>query len=393
VSMAEMDGESGGGKLAKNIRSNAENDEISLDGYSHAQVNDLVQAAFGTPIPAKEMFRIQFVVGGGKKCRQRFSPDLPKQLADALRGISFQEDRGASAVLECQGTYKRQHDTDKDLIFMHVFPHVEIAEVVEAAPAVGILDAMSPEHLCTVCSLEAFKKMVNAKTPSLSQRRKMLKALKDTGSMLVELEERMAKMEVLSPPEEQLYGQAEQVEDKCQWLQGECEAMIDAGKLTAAEAKRVGNNMTERLAKVKEQLKSSEAENKPKMVAKLQAQVEALEAKLEKIAQAQAQPVTYPLKGANEMVELRVQLLGLDKIANSKQLLDVNEVKKLHAKPQVEEQLAALEDATKEWFQDDDDYNAKLAEVHKRAENSYKAQQSKNKKNNDGWATATKKGR
>ena len=41
---------------------------------------------------------------------------------EALRGIGFEEDRGASAIMACQGMFKYQHDTDKDLKFIHVFP-------------------------------------------------------------------------------------------------------------------------------------------------------------------------------------------------------------------------------------------------------------------------------
>ena len=39
---------------------------------------------------------------------------------EALRAIGFEEDRGACAVMECAGTFKYQHDTDKDLKFIHV---------------------------------------------------------------------------------------------------------------------------------------------------------------------------------------------------------------------------------------------------------------------------------
>ena len=40
----------------------------------------------------------------------------------------YVEDRGASCCLECQGSYKFQHDTDKNLMFMHVFPNVTLPE-------------------------------------------------------------------------------------------------------------------------------------------------------------------------------------------------------------------------------------------------------------------------
>ena len=34
--------------------------------------------------------------------RQKYSPDLPKMLCDALRGIGYNEDKGAAIALECQ---------------------------------------------------------------------------------------------------------------------------------------------------------------------------------------------------------------------------------------------------------------------------------------------------
>ena len=39
----------------------------------------------------------------------------------------YTEDKGAAVVIESAGTYKRQHNTDTDLIQIHVFPRVEIA--------------------------------------------------------------------------------------------------------------------------------------------------------------------------------------------------------------------------------------------------------------------------
>uniref|UniRef100_A0A061QZ24 Uncharacterized protein n=1 Tax=Tetraselmis sp. GSL018 TaxID=582737 RepID=A0A061QZ24_9CHLO len=112
--------------LAAEIRKLASSEEFDLHGYEGSQVSDLVTAAFETPLQSTDYVRITFVVGGGKKCRQKYSPELPKELSQALAALGFQEDRGASACEQCQATYKYQHDTDKDLKFMHVFPRVEI---------------------------------------------------------------------------------------------------------------------------------------------------------------------------------------------------------------------------------------------------------------------------
>jgi hypothetical protein len=65
-------------------------------------------------------------VGGGKKTRAKYDPDMMKHLSMALSAAGLTEDRGASACAECQGMYKYQHDTDKDLKYLHVFPNVDL---------------------------------------------------------------------------------------------------------------------------------------------------------------------------------------------------------------------------------------------------------------------------
>jgi len=74
-------------KLAKQIRDLDVQDSISLDGVSDAQVADLVDQSFATPIPAPEMIRVQFIVGGGKKCRARFALNPPPPLDDTASAL------------------------------------------------------------------------------------------------------------------------------------------------------------------------------------------------------------------------------------------------------------------------------------------------------------------
>jgi hypothetical protein len=56
----------------------------------------------------------------------RYPASLQKDLTAALTAHGYIEDKGAAIVLESAGTYKRQHNTDTDLIQIHVFPRVEI---------------------------------------------------------------------------------------------------------------------------------------------------------------------------------------------------------------------------------------------------------------------------
>lgn len=128
------------------------------------------------------MVRFSFLVGGGQKMRQKYDADCGKHMSTALRAIGFEEDRGASEDLACQGSFKQAHDTDKNIMTMHIFPRIEIIEDEDGGGGdEGSVDwkNLPPEYLVTVCSPAAFKHLAKAKTPSWSQKKRMLDALKE----------------------------------------------------------------------------------------------------------------------------------------------------------------------------------------------------------------------
>ena len=83
-------------KLAALIRGSSESSEFDLAGYGGEQCDNLAAAAFAKALPLKTMVRLSFVVGGGKKVRQKYNDGLPALWADALKKVGFSEDRGAS---------------------------------------------------------------------------------------------------------------------------------------------------------------------------------------------------------------------------------------------------------------------------------------------------------
>eukprot|EP00966_Prymnesium_polylepis_P254391 5878721-Prymnesium_polylepis.1 len=159
------DGDDRTKKLALAIRSATESDDFDLAGYSAEACDALAQNAFAKPLPLKEMVRLSFTVGGGKKVRQKYNDGLPALLSDALKKIGFNEDRGASLSNDCgarrgipegafahrhpasvaaphapmlraaclplpaaaAGLFKYQHNTDTDLKVVHVFPRIDPA--------------------------------------------------------------------------------------------------------------------------------------------------------------------------------------------------------------------------------------------------------------------------
>eukprot|EP00960_Hanusia_phi_P011156 327090-Hanusia_phi.AAC.4 len=211
------------------------------------QITELFAAAFSEPIPASKMIGFRFIVGGGKKepeaeehgggmtcgsagaaeVRRRHAKVLPRRVErDRVRGGSRcecgEKGRGRSRsgedrrgggevqrqIMECAGTFKYQHDTDKDLKFIHVFPKIDLSAA--AAPSeeeeesdikiggmkvpppirlpymtqLGQLEELPPEHLCSIVSMETFVKLVAKQCPSFSQRRALLKALKDMAAKI-----------------------------------------------------------------------------------------------------------------------------------------------------------------------------------------------------------------
>ena len=131
--------------LCDEIKANAlrgDSEQYDLAGFSPAWLKDLVDGCLGQTLPAKTYVACKFVIGGGKKTRAKYDPDMLKHLSEALRGAGLEEDRGASACEQCQGMYKYQHDTDKDLKYLHVFPRVDIAAAGDdVTPSAG--DAFS----------------------------------------------------------------------------------------------------------------------------------------------------------------------------------------------------------------------------------------------------------
>jgi len=121
---------------------------------------------------------------------------------------------------------------DKDLKFIHVFPKIDTAAAAAAAAPgdddedgeikVGgmSLDELPPEHLCAIVSLETFSKLYSKQCTSFSQRRALLKALKELAARIIGFEERMTNMQSLTAAEEELYNTAQDVPDKVCWRGG-----------------------------------------------------------------------------------------------------------------------------------------------------------------------------
>ena len=348
--MAE-DSNDQGKRLANEIRNASESLEFDLAGYG-AEGCAKLAAALEHPLPLPDMIRFSFVVGGGKKVRQKYNDGLPMLLAEALRKVGFTEDRGASQSIECAGLFKFQHNTGTDLKTTHVYPKIDQAAAAAQAEASGppADDPLSPKELLLHAEQKTFGKMIDAKCPSLAQKRKALEVLKTARADITAIEAKLARMEALTAEEQRQYDtlDATSLEEKQAWLSKQMEYMVDKGLLTAEERRTVAEQLASKLEQLDEQIAAAETEGKAKRAEKLRAMREDMQAR--SAAVNGLKPIVRKAKYEQEIKAIEKRLAQLAKLENSKEALPLAEVQKLNAKPKLLEDLGAMLSESRGWF-------------------------------------------
>ena len=344
--------------LCDEIKANAlrgDSEQYDLAGFSPAWLKDLVDGCLGQTLPAKTYVACKFVIGGGKKTRAKYAPDMLKYLSEALRGAGLEEDRGASACEQCQGMYKYQHDTDKDLKYLHVFPRVNVVASAggdggDGTGATGFED-QSPEMQCVSCSFEEFRDLVAMNVPSFSQKRALLKRMKVMTAALEQLEKMLVEQQILTEQEQEMYDSMVDVSDKVDYLNKELEKMVSKGRLTKGEQKQMVDDFAKKMEELDVMSATAEAEGKAKRRDALLARKDEIAKKAETISE--CKPIVYTVAHEKEMNDLRAEIAALSKLENSGKLLKGDDLNKLAKKPRLEERLAQLEGEDKGWFEDE----------------------------------------
>ena len=343
--------------LCDEIKANAlrgDSEQYDLAGFSPAWLKDLVDGCLGQTLPAKTYVACKFIIGGGKKTRAKYDPDMLKHLSEALRGAGLEEDRGASACEQCQGMYKYQHDTDKDLKYLHVFPRVSVVRAgddgASAADAGGVEDR-SPAMQCVSCSFEEFRDLVAMNVPSFSQKRALLKRLKVMTAALEQLEQMLVEQKSLTEQEQEMYDAMVDVSDKVEYLNKELEKMVAKGRLTKGEQKQMMDDFAKKMEELDVMSAAAEAEGKAKRRDALLAKKDEIADKANAVAE--CKPIVYTVAHEKEMNDLRAEIAALSKLENSGKLLKGDDLSKLAKKPRLEERLAQLEGEDKGWFEDE----------------------------------------
>lgn len=349
--------------LAGRVRACTDSDQFDLSGYSKEQCLDLAKDAFEKPIELPAMIRISFVVGGGKLCRQKYRDDLVKDMCTALSAVGYDEDKAGACELNSAGTFKYQHDTSKNLKFVHVFPRIVIpSSGGEAKGDHGDNGKRSPADVLAAAELDEFKRLTSAHVVGYTLLRRLLDELKDRLNRWEASEKKLIAREALDESEQALYDtlSADGLRQKVQFVAAELQALVDSGKLTSSEKTQVLEQLESKLISIDTELKKVESEGKPKLQQKLEEQKEKLKSTKASVTAAPSS-ASPPLRHGDQIRKLSLKLAGLERLAkDSAGHYTIDELKRLGERPEIEEAISELQARSRFWLETDQEFQVRL---------------------------------
>ncbi|KAL7544437.1 hypothetical protein ACHAWF_007817 [Thalassiosira exigua] len=365
--------------MAASIRAATESEAFDLAGHDAVNINHTIQDAFSQPFPLDDMLRITFVVGAGKLSRQKYDDKAMQTVTSALRQLDppFAEDRGASCVNECGGSYKTQHDTGKNLFTVVVFPR--LAERAEDQAADGRAGSSAPsgeypisfplvegtpEHTVLVASEETFQKMAPSMCPSWSEKKVCSELMKAALDTVEKMDAKLMTGTPLSDDENGFYdevGGATSLGTKAECMKKLMHQQVESGGLTKQELDKLLQQVCDKIDAFNADIDEAMQKSHEKRASKLTAQKEKAVARKTMLEGHTAQP-PQRLKHEARLVKLRKQLQPLVKLEQSAhgRLLTMKETKELAAMDDIMEEISELEEASRGWFEDDDAFEVRL---------------------------------
>ena len=319
-----------------------------------ATIEKSIADAFSEPLPLSEMIRITFITGAGKLGRQKYDEGAAKAITSTLRDLGFDEDRGASAVLECAGTFKMQHDTGKNLKTVVVFPKVtgggeggingmSLGET-QTAP---LLPDNSPEQKLAYSSINTFKRLIEGQCPSWNQKKGCVAALDSIKGLVQEVEAKLMAGTPLDDSEQVFYDSVSigALEEKVTFVRELMHKQVDEGRISTAERRVLLDQVGKKLDGLSKDLATAQKDGKPeRAIDKLKANIDKVEERKQKLQKISPQP-PHPLKNEAAIGKLRKELAPLLQIEESGKgrLLTLKESQSIARKDEILEEIEQLE--------------------------------------------------
>jgi hypothetical protein len=368
--------------MALSIRKTVDMDTFDLGGQSVATIQTLVRDAFGSPLVSQTVPRITLVTGAGKLGRQKYDASAAKTVVTGLLEFGYVEDRGASAILSCAGTFKSQHDTAKNLKTVVVFPKLSGNSGNDSnnnnnnglegnmgdlslgnTSTTPILDPSSPEYKIVMATTKhILEAMLESKCPSWSQKKHLLQVLDELLVLLQASDQKLMTGTVLTATEQDFYDavSAQSLTNKQDVIRELMHVHVDKGNITKSERTLLLHQVQERLDAIDKE--EAAATGKPKLLAKLEQKRHKAVERQEKI-QAIVPAPPAPLKNQPQINKLRTEAVPLKKVqdAAAGRLLSVKESQVVSKLQEILVEIEELEQASRGWFEDEDAFDARLA--------------------------------
>jgi len=355
--------------MAASIRAATESETFDLAGNSTSTITTTIKAAFATPITLSSMIRITFITGAGKLGRQKYDESAAKVLTSALRELGYEDDRGASCVNECAGSFKLQHDTGKNLKTVVVFPFITGEDTIQdgvdldGSSAPSLLDPGTPPEMIAMSSMNTFERMVGNKCASWNQKKECLNVVTLLKTLVEELDQKLAVGTVLTDSEQNFYDSIsiESLNQKATFVKEAMKKHVDEGAITKSEKDKLISQVKDKLNALNEEIDDATKGKKVKKVNKLNIQKEKLTERFNTLDNI-TQKAPRPLKHQSDIEKLRKEmqpLLKLEKETKGR-LLSIKETTLLGRKEEIEEEIYILEDKSRGWFEDDDEFQLRV---------------------------------
>lgn len=129
---------------------------------------------------------------------------------------------------------------------------------------------------------------------------------------------------------------------------------VDSGSITKEEKAQLLEQVKSKLNTVTDEISNAKKENKPKKAEKLDEVMKKLESRQAMLSKITPQP-PQPLKTEPQIAKLRIELKPLAKLERETKgrLLSIGEQAKMTRKTEIEDEIRGLENAAREWFEDD----------------------------------------
>jgi hypothetical protein len=318
------------------------------------------------------MIRLTLVTGAGKLGRAKYDEQAARVVTTTLKELGYEEDRGASAVMECAGTFKLQHDTGKNLKTVVIFPKISASAGLENAMGkVGLNEKSgvryiaegSIEEKLIQTTINVFPRMIESKCETWTQKKGCIAALTSLKTFAESLDNKLLQGHPLTDVEQEFYNTVSltSLEEKLTCIRDLMAKQVDSGHITSDEKKQLLEQISDRLAALSDELSEAEAQSKAKRVENFKMQIEKA-----KIRQAKIQSlstISLPkLKNEDAICKLRREQLPLLEIeqAAKGRLLTLKESQSVARKDEISEEIHQLELSSRNWFESDDMFQARV---------------------------------